>query len=953
MHTPSSRTSRRVVVALALLGGAVAASLTHPAAAAPPFTAGAAQNPYPRLTARASDLSLIRERLTREPYATLFARVLSRARATPTTAPTTDGDRARSQVARAAAFVFAMGAGRVPEMERAAMGAKAETLLVGIVAETGVTGFTTANETLIGAERLHPWAIAYDLLEGGGFAFTQRDAVREKLATLASNLYDDVSARYVEVFRSYNQNHTIKVASAVGLAAMVLDGYTPTAADPRASMKQPRDWMAWALDRVELLAIDALSTDTEGGYTEGPVYYWYAALQHVPFLRAWHLYGGEHGGFPFTARGGRPIGDLWTHNSFIQQQTWLRDIATPDGLLPPFNDSTPGVAYFYGFFSDHPRGAELHHAWQTSTTAWADGGLAEELLCAYDDRVVARPPEGPASRLLAEAGQAALRTGWDRGATYLLMQAEHGKTYGLARSRAGKNLDGTAGHNHADPLSFILHAYGETLALDAGYLGWENHDKVKDPPRHNLILVDGQGPRPPYLSVPPVDFIDGGIVLLDPDRVGGWVAGGDGEAWLVEGGDAGDLKWARAWTEYRAYVSEPVTLRRDAVMLGGRAVALLDDAQCASEHAFTWLLHGNAGGTSGGSFERRDGEGGVWRRPRAVMAAAFASPTSTPTFEDALDVHDAGGWVEKKHVVLKATVRGVGAKAATLLTLTRAGEADAALSALTQGAGRFARFADGSTTLAARGPQIAWEGGEAEADGLAWFAAPGQPPSAVHAEAATRVRFGTGSAFLESARGARLALGRDGDTWRGQIASAGTTLRIPGTIARSTGACVLTTEGTHTRIEIPAGRRALSFTLGPARVAAAPVAVLTAPASAFDDEAVALDASASCDADADALTHTWTHIAGPPGARIEGTGARVTLRGAAGEHRVAVVVSDGTSSDRAEASVRIEARPIVEPPITPPKSGGCSAAETSSAAVSLLLAFSLLLVLRRRRASGA
>ena len=130
----------------------------------------------------------------------------------------------------------------------------------------------------------------------------------------------------------------------MGLAAIALDGYAPPAGDARAAKKQPGAWMAWALERVELLATDALTTDSEGGYTEGPVYYWYAALQHVPFLRAWHLYGGAQGSFPFAVAGGRGVGDLWTFEPFRRQQTWLRDLRTPDGLLPPFNDATPGTA---------------------------------------------------------------------------------------------------------------------------------------------------------------------------------------------------------------------------------------------------------------------------------------------------------------------------------------------------------------------------------------------------------------------------------------------------------------------------------------------------------------------------------------------------------------------------------------------------------------------------------
>jgi hypothetical protein len=87
-------------------------------------------------------------------------------------------------------------------------------------------------------------------------------------------------------------------------------------------------------------------------------------------------------------------------------------------------------------------------------------------------------PARPASRLFPVRGNAVFRTGWGPDDCILIF-------------RAGPNFN----HNHADQGSFLLRAFGENLALDAGYA-----DYYKDPyydtyfsqaAGHNTVLVDG------------------------------------------------------------------------------------------------------------------------------------------------------------------------------------------------------------------------------------------------------------------------------------------------------------------------------------------------------------------------------------------------------------------------------------------------------------------------------
>ena len=87
-------------------------------------------------------------------------------------------------------------------------------------------------------------------------------------------------------------------------------------------------------------------------------------------------------------------------------------------------------------------------------------------------------PKGIASRLFPVRGNAVFRTGWEADDAILLF-------------RAGPDFN----HNHADQGSFLLRAFGENLAVDAGYA-----DYYKDPyyaayfsqaAGHNVVLVDG------------------------------------------------------------------------------------------------------------------------------------------------------------------------------------------------------------------------------------------------------------------------------------------------------------------------------------------------------------------------------------------------------------------------------------------------------------------------------
>lgn len=93
---------------------------------------------------------------------------------------------------------------------------------------------------------------------------------------------------------------------------------------------------------------------------------------------------------------------------------------------------------------------------------------------------------------------------------------------------------------------------------------------------------------------------------------------------------------------------------------------------------------------------------------------------------------------------------------------------------------------------------------------------------------------------------------------------------------------------------------------GGAPANAAPVAALSAPTTGDVDAVLTLDASGSSDADGDALTYLWSLDAKPPlsTAGIVGSGPTATLMpDQAGTYVVSVMVSDGTDSATAQATI--------------------------------------------------
>jgi hypothetical protein len=247
--------------------------------------------------------------------------------------------------------------------------------------------------------------------------------------------------------------------------------------------------------------------------------------------------------------------------------------------------------------------------------------MAADIISSYDDRIIAVPPSYNPSLMLYEGGNVVFRSGWGVNDNYVLFLAEHGQ----ARTAGG-------GHEHPDGLSFIYYDYGQLLALDSGYIKWEEHDLVNHGRNHNIVLVDGKGPEPAPL---------------------GLGAGGE-DAFFTSFIPTHFFDYALAWTKHHD------TMHTRALLFPWkRYLIVADELDTLSHfsHDYQLLFHGNGGGTTGGTFEQQP-DGGVWINNKAKMKAVVASPEGTPSFRAYEDWHGLEYGQKLIHAVLESTVRG-------------------------------------------------------------------------------------------------------------------------------------------------------------------------------------------------------------------------------------------------------------------------------------------------------
>ncbi|MBD2862658.1 DUF4962 domain-containing protein [Paenibacillus oceani] len=160
---------------------------------------------------------------------------------------------------------------------------------------------------------------------------------------------------------------------------------------------------------------------------------------------------------------------------------------------------------------------------------------------------------------------------------------------------------GSISHSHGDQNAFLLHAFGEPLAIESGYyvafgstmhLQWRRQTRSK-----NVILIDGQGQ------------------YAGPDKVLNMAASGT----VLEVCDTGDCSFVRsdATAAYRQLVPDLKSYVREIYFVGQSYFVIVDYVDLEQPASVDWLFHTLHPMTIKGQSFRVNGE-------KAELAGRFA-----------------------------------------------------------------------------------------------------------------------------------------------------------------------------------------------------------------------------------------------------------------------------------------------------------------------------------------
>lgn len=441
------------------------------------------------------------------------------------------------------------------------------------------------------------YALAYDLMAPHLRSNQPLDTkMRMFIDELAGTLYRE---RYVWPSPG-GDTREVRQACALGMCALAIRGEVTPHSQPG-----PRAWYTRA--RRQLTAAFEHQICRDGGYAEGPGRHFEAAELYLPFFAASKQVMGE---------------DLLT-GDVLQACEWGARIRMPDSLRPALDSSVPTPSCSYLAAALAPKSKLL--SWDAATSDLGVAVPAEQLpeaLALYDDGTPAAKPGGHPSQVLSAAGDVVLRSDWGPTANYLLLLAEHGR----ARSAGGV-------YEQPDSSSLVLCRGPETLVMDTGWGGWAHRQDTSGGRAHNLVLMDNQGP--------PVKTALGAIVAVDVEA------------------QVTDSILDREVDAVRVRRMHDQAIFDRTVIFASRKDYLLFDRQLAGQgtHDFTWQLHLNAGGTTGGRLVVEKNTARVTREQAALTISLYSSHDGGDELTTDEAIHYLHEGQPERHTVLRATAR--------------------------------------------------------------------------------------------------------------------------------------------------------------------------------------------------------------------------------------------------------------------------------------------------------
>lgn len=491
---------------------------------------------------------------------------------------------------------------------------------------TFVEAYPNIDKYLWRSNEITDNAIAYDLLKGAGVPQDSLNTARDLIQEFAGNLHEEVEFDLFNLgfFSLHVDNHALRTSGALGLAAIALNDAQSTDAHD-----QPQSWINAAMyniDNVLWRDADAQSAPgVIGGYSEGSHYVRFGMKHVLPFVHAMGNFLPDTSlSYSFDGNT-RSIANPWYSEDFRNIFRWIMKVRMPDGTMPALEDANVMVAFPEATILEDPALAfPTTYTWfhpDQPNTLWRQLHYSSDDITADYIASMTQPAPQPDSLFLAlpESGNMVMRSGWDSLALYLHFSAKNGRA-----REAGK------GHNQADASSFILHAYGQLLALDPGYLKWDRRDEVSNAQNHSMILVDSLGP------------VNGSTL-----------AGGDADAFVENTIDLRDLDYGEIRTAYEGanIVRKPLFVRKSYYLLG-------DFVSSSQPHTYTFQLHGyglEAGDSIHGNYTHLPSQNrGMWTRNGVTLLAQATATGGLDQFTRQTNIHELRYDSMQEHTTLLA-----------------------------------------------------------------------------------------------------------------------------------------------------------------------------------------------------------------------------------------------------------------------------------------------------------
>jgi hypothetical protein len=547
---------------------------------------------------------------------------------------------------------------------------------------------------------------AYDMLVGADVLVP--DTVKTLLDLFAHNLYQKYTSvqsipplQSLKYYLVSKNNHRLMIAAALGQAAVTLN-----------DSEHAGTWIQLAMGVIQYVLFEngdeayqgLRQVDSDGGYAEGPYYLKYVLKHLIPFFIAMRNFNGDWTEVYTYEAVPRSTQSPWFDPEYQKIYDWITKIRMPEGRLPALEDSyqdhyLPDLAVFgsiHGYYSWPYQSFDD----QLSKEALLNQQLTDpfdlriEYVVAGYTAEAEVPPDWDNVQVMSEAGSAVFRSDWGTEAIYLHLYGQHD-----AARESGST------HDHADVTSFILGYMGQVLALDAGYIKWDHHYSVNKPENHNLILVDGYGPIPPSGPVIRIPTIYNAPSLTDGSFTTTYIAADFSYVDVAtEYGRHYEMTDSLDRQEVWEYIESDITeisMTRGVLFIDNRYFVICDDLDNLDndKKSYQYLLHGNGGGTSGGTYELIN-NGAVWTRNNVKLTAQITALNGGINFSDSLYTHGDGFNTIKTHTCLQATKEAVDTK---YLSVLFPGESDHAANFFEQSNDTSAGFLVDRDPLASEG----------------------------------------------------------------------------------------------------------------------------------------------------------------------------------------------------------------------------------------------------------